>query len=168
MNVAQAGLDHQALSVYISTRWNVDVASARKIVAWTEAASIDHGIDPLLVLAVIARESSFQHIGNHFDYRLDVESTEVDPNTPHGYMQIDGTFHPEKMPVNERGQPRVTTGPENIQIGTQILREYLDREKGSEARALQRYNGSLSDTTRRFSNYVLQVRDALKRVQQAA
>ncbi|MEJ6002728.1 lytic transglycosylase domain-containing protein [Paucibacter soli] len=152
-----------ALSSYISERWNVKEESARRVVDIVNYAALAHELDPLLVLAVVARESAFQFTGNHFDHRLSIPQQEIDPDTAHGLMQVAGRFHPEKMPIDQEGRRRLTTDEENVLIGSQILSEYLALERGNVERALQRYNGNLVDTKRRFASYVLRVKSDFER-----
>lgn len=154
----------QALSSYIADRWKVEQPAAQRVVqlAWDAAKS--NQLDPLLVLAVVARESSFQHNGNAGNLSSNVESDDVDPGWAHGLMQVAGRFHPEKMPVDAQGNMRVTTDEENLHIGSRILKEYLQRDRGNLTRALQRYNGNLADVDTRFASYVLRVRTQLAKV----
>jgi hypothetical protein len=153
-----------ALASYIATRWQVGAGFARRVVRMAYTAADSHSLDPLLVLAVVARESSFQHNGNAGNLEANVDIEAIDPRVAHVLMQVAGRFHPEKMPVDESGGMRVTTDEENLHIGSQILSEYLQRDRGNLTRALQRYNGNLADTDVRFARYVLRVRDQLAKV----
>jgi soluble lytic murein transglycosylase-like protein len=91
-------------------------------------------------MAVAATESSFNHsVGN--------PGGGNDPRKPFGIMQVAGQFHPEKFPQRE---VRRTTVKENIEIGAQVLKEYLASEGGNERRALLRYNGSLNISDKYF------------------
>jgi soluble lytic murein transglycosylase-like protein len=158
-----ANAEAQALSAYIASRWKVSERTAARIVRVASEAAETHELDPLLVLAVVARESSFQHNGNAGNLKAGVAAEDVDPRRPHGLMQVAGRFHPEKMPLDELGNMRVTTDEENIHIGSRILSEYLQRERGNLTRALQRYNGNLVEGDTRFATYVLRVRDQLEK-----
>lgn len=153
-----------ALGDYIAERWNIDPKSATRVVRMADGAAKAHNVDLLLVLAVVARESAFQYRGNAFDMRLNALTRTVNPDVAHGLMQVAGRYHPEKMPVDSNGRRRVTTDQENVQIGTQILSEYIALEDGNVARALQRYNGNTTDAERRFSSYVLRVRKDLEKI----
>lgn len=155
--------EEHALSAYIAERWKVELIAAQRVVQLASGAAKAHELDPLLVLAVVARESSFQHIGNAGNFSSDVEDDDIDPAWAHGLMQVAGRFHPEKMPVDERGNMRVTTDEENLHIGSRILKEYLQRDRGNLTRALQRYNGNLVEGDTRFASYVLRVRTQLAR-----
>lgn len=157
-------LEATALPGYIAKRWGIDVIDARDLVRLARQAAESNALDPLLVLAVIARESSFQHNGNAGTLRADVADAAIDPRFAHGLMQVAGRHHDDKMPKDAAGRMRVTTAEENVHIGSRILREYLERDGGNVSRALQRYNGNLADPDRRFASYVLRVRDHLERV----
>lgn len=161
---ARLNVEEHALSDYIAGRWKVEGATARRVVQLAREAAKAHELDPLLVLAVVARESSFQHNGNAGNLNSDVESADIDPGWAHGLMQVAGRFHPEKMPVDEHGNMRVTTDEENLHIGSRILKEYLQRDRGDLTRALQRYNGNLVEGDTRFASYVLRVRTQLAKV----
>lgn len=153
-----------ALAAYIARRWQVTLDTAHRVVGLAHESAESHGLDPLLVLAVVARESSFQHNGNAGPLVAAVPDSAVNPAVAHGLMQVAGRWHPEKMPVDEAGNMRVTTEAENLRIGSQILSEYLARDKGNVTRALQRYNGNLEDEEQRFATYVLRVRAQLAKV----
>lgn len=161
---ARLNAEEHALSAYIAGRWKVEPQTAQRVVQLAREAAKIHELDPLLVLAVVARESSFQHNGNAGNLNPDVESDDIDPGWAHGLMQVAGRFHPEKMPVDEHGNMRVTTDEENLQIGSRILKEYLQRDRGNLTRALQRYNGNLVEGDTRFASYVLRVRTQLAKV----
>lgn len=118
---------------YLSERWNLSWDYAHVVVRTVVRAAQTHKLDPLLLLAVAATESSFRHwVGN--------PGGGGDPEKPYGIMQVAGRWHAEKFPD---GEVRVTTVEENIFIGAQVLSEYLAWENGDERRALLRYNGSL-------------------------
>lgn len=92
--------------------------------------SHEHRVAPELVFSVIDSESSF---------RVDARS----PVGARGLMQVLPVWHQDKIKV-DGGSNEMLWRPEfNIKIGTQILREYLNRSKGNVKEALARYNGSL-------------------------
>lgn len=165
MTRAQAVLKErdQALIAYVSDRWNLDPGLASEIVVTANKAAAVESVDPLLVLAVIAQESTFVHTGNAGNMSESVEDSEVDPLVAHGLMQVAGRSHPEKMPVDALGRIRVTTTAENIFIGTKVLAEYLRRESGNLTRALQRYNGNMEDSSARFATKVVRYQGQLRR-----
>ena len=163
---APAGELVDVLPTYISDKWHVDERRARRVVELTEAAAEQRSVDPLLVLAVIARESGFRYTGNPGD--MSVQPARIDPLRPHGLMQVAGRSHPEKMPVDAGGNMRPTNTRENIAMGVSVLRECIEREEGDVVRGLQCYNGNPSDAQVRYARKVLRVRDELKRAVEAA
>ena len=160
-----AAADHGALADYSSSRWGLGAREASKFVTSAATAAARESVDLLLVLAVIAKESSFVHLGNAGDLTrraISETTTDVDPLRPHGPMQVSGRWHPEKMPTDHAGRVRATTLTENIAAGTRVLREYLAREGGDLTRALQRYNGNLRDARARYASHVLRMREELR------
>ena len=115
-----------------------------------------NGVDPLLILAVIAVESRFNPIAES-------EQGAV------GLMQIVPRFHMDK--VASAGTPSFLPPRANIAIGTRILKDSI-RRGGSEVAGLQLYNGSFDDETRAYANRVQAERrrlaDALPRVRARA
>lgn len=141
----------------ISEKWKIPISRANDIVTETISASSDYDVDPLLILSITAQESAFQKVGN--PGQLPNEPT--DPFETHGLMQISGKWHKDKFP---NGKVHVTTDSTNIQIGTRILKEFIDLESGNIERALLRYNGSIKDKSKRYSNSVLKRRDYFHKI----
>ena len=154
------------LPPYISDKWHVDEGRARRVVELAEAAAEQRAVDPLLALAVIAKESGFRYTGNPGD--MSVRPARVDPLRPHGLMQVAGRSHPEKMPVDGGGNMRPTTTRENIAMGVGVLRDCIEREEGDVVRGLQCYNGNPSDAQARYARKVLRTREELRRAVEAA
>ena len=152
-----------ALASYIGMRWGVDVVHAAGVVSAAAIAARDQSVDLFLILAIIAKESAFVNPGTGGTAAGGSGLRKVNPLLPHGLMQVAGRWHPDKMPVDSRGRIRVTTPEENILVGTRVLGEALERERGNEARALQRYNGSVRDGNGRYSASVLRMRDEIRR-----
>lgn len=116
---------------FIASHWRVPQAHADEVVKVAYQAAALYNLDPVMLLAMAGKESSFRHLGN--------PGGGNNPNKPFGIMQVDGRWHPEKF---KYGKAYVTTVDENIFIGARIVREYLDREKGDARFALMRYNGT--------------------------
>jgi len=140
---------HRILATYLSRRYSIAPDAAEEWVSAAYVASEQVGVDPLLVLAVIAIESSF------------------DPNAvslagAEGLMQVVPKYHEEKL--DEHGGSDAVRDPAiNILVGARILEQYI-RRSGSLEAALQRYNGALSDASGRYSRKVLAERGRLQRV----
>jgi hypothetical protein len=136
---------HTALVAHLRTQWRVPPDLIEGILVGVEKAHRAHRLSPELLLAVMAVESSFRMAGNP-------GTNKKDPQKPHGLMQIYGKWHAEKFPQKT---PVVLPPVEHILVGSLVLREYMDREKGNTVRALQRYNGALHDGTQKYARKVL-------------
>lgn len=105
-----------------------------------EESAEEHGIDPLLIVAIMAVESSFNHRA-------------VSSMGAQGLMQVIPHYHQDK--IGKRRDKYALFDPElNVRVGTLVLREGLQRY-GSTQRALQYYNGALKDPNARYSRKVL-------------
>ena len=139
---------HRILAIHLSRRYGVVPDMAEEWVSAAHVASERMGVDPLLVLAVIAVESGFN------------------PNAQsrsgaQGLMQVVPRFHEDKL--DEHGGRGAVFDPTvNILVGTRILEQYI-RRMGLEA-GLQRYNGASSDATARYAHKVLAERERLQLV----
>lgn len=128
---------------FIASHWSVPQAHADEVVKVAYQAAALYSLDPVMLLAMAGKESSFRHVGN--------PGGGNNPNKPFGIMQVDGRWHPEKF---KYGKAYVTTVEENIFIGARIVREYLDREKGDTRFALMRYNGTRWEDDRYYRGVV--------------
>ncbi len=118
----------QKLTDYIEENFAVEEARAFSIVSTAVEHGTRNGINPELLLAVIAVESTFRHDA-------------VSPKGARGLMQILPRAHPEA--IRAIGGVHALFEPEhNIKTGTQILVDYLEASDGDLNRALARYNGS--------------------------
>lgn len=138
-----------ALAKFIAKRYRVADAAATRFVAAAYQAGQRFGVDPLLVISVIAVESRFNPVAE----------SNVGAK---GLMQVIPKYHPEK--VSQHGGPDALLVPKvNIQIGTQILHEYLRRFGQTDA-ALQQYAGASDQPSAWYANRVLSERSRLQRV----
>jgi len=134
------GISQPVLASYLAREWSLGRGYATQVASAMLSSSKRHGVDPFLLMAVAAAESSFQHsVGN--------PDGGFDPMKPFGIMQVAGQFHPDKFPG---GQVKPTSVVENVDIGARVLKEYLVSERGNERRALLRYNGSLHVSDKYF------------------
>lgn len=134
-----------ALITSLARKYRISEAATREMVhaAYVEAAR--NGLDPLLVIAVIAIESRFNPIAQSDGGAV-------------GLMQI-MPFHGDKFgAVDSILDPRV-----NIQIGAAVLRDSI-RRGGTEVAGLQLYNGALDDETSAYAHKVLAEKQRLKSV----
>src|SRR5207253_2876768 len=106
----------------------------------------DNGLDPLLIVAVMAIESRFNPIAQSERGAM-------------GLMQIIPRFHSDKLAADSGESifdPRV-----NIRLGARVLKEYIHRG-GNEHAGLQLYNGSASDPSNAYAGKVLAERQRLQ------
>ncbi len=141
---------NEKLSHYIQRTYQVKPAKADLVVAEAiHLASQHKDIDPELILAVIAVESTFR-------------AKAVSRAGARGLMQIMPRYHREK--INAIGGTPVLFNPtKNMHVGTQILNEYLALSRGNLNNALLRYNGSLGKRSS-YANKVLRKYRNFKRV----
>src|SRR4051812_13298232 len=126
--------------------------AAALVVSAAHRAAQEVGLDPLLVLAVISIESSFNPIA---------EST----MGAKGLMQIIPRYHRAKL--SEAGGEEAVLDPEaNIYVGVRILQEYVYR-RGSLEAGLQYYNGASADGSAQYAQKVMSERVRLEQVLRA-
>lgn len=134
---------------YLRKEWKLASGYANQVSEAIYQAADRYNVDPMLLMAIAAAESSFNHIGN--------PNGKSDPREPFGIMQVAGKYHADKFPG---GKVKATSVSENILLGARILREYLDLEDGNEKRALLRYNGTLNISDR-YYHRIRRLRDFL-------
>jgi soluble lytic murein transglycosylase-like protein len=132
--------EQQAVAEYIARRYRVAGDAVAEFVAIAYRAGEQHRVDPLLILAVMAVESSYNPVA---------ESV----MGARGLMQVIAKYHPEK--IEPHGGEQALLEPEvNILVGAQILREY-HRRFGDLETALQMYAGAFDQPTSQYANKVL-------------
>ena len=137
------------LSGHIQSKYRVSEAKARRIVEEAIRNAERHRLEPELILAIIATESTFRERA-------------VSRVGARGLMQVMPRPHADK--VQEIGGAHQLFDPaKNIHIGSRILVKYLDAHSGNLRQALLKYNGSLGAKSR-FPDRVLRVYRDLKRV----
>jgi soluble lytic murein transglycosylase-like protein len=132
---------------YLARRYRVAIDATERLVGEAFAAAGSAGIDPLLVLAVMAIESSMNPIAES-DFGAK------------GLMQVVPRFHPEKL-ASHGGEEAALDPRVNIQVGAQILSEYIRRMGGVEA-GLQFYAGAADDGERVYARKVMAEMQRLK------
>jgi len=145
--------EQRALTEFIARRYRVSDAAVASYVATAYRAGEQYSVDPLLILAVMAVESRYNPVA---------ESTVG----AKGLMQVMPKYHLEK--VMDRGGAEALLEPEvNIEVGTQILREYQRRFRDTEA-ALQMYAGAFDEPTAQYAAKVFAERARLEFLRQKA
>jgi soluble lytic murein transglycosylase-like protein len=139
--------EQRAVAEFIARRWRVAETASTAFVSTAYRAGQEHSVDPLLILAVMAIESRYNPVA---------ESS----MGAKGLMQIIPKYHQEKL--LEHGGEFALLDPEvNIQVGAQILREYM-RRFGATETALQMYGGAMDEPTAQYSGKVLAEKARLK------
>ena len=151
---AQAREDEQrAVAEFIARRYRVAAAASSTYVSSAYRSGQAYAVDPLLILAVMAIESSYNpEAESHMGAR--------------GLMQIIPRWHPEKL-AEHGGESALLDHEVNIQVGARILREYLARAGEMQA-ALQMYNGARDEPTARYAGKVLAEKARLRQFLVAA
>ena len=134
---------------WIAGQYRVSATKLEPALAAAEEAGAKVGIDPLLIVAIMGVESSFN-------------PRAVSNMGAQGLMQVIPKYHQDKIGARRGGN--ALFDPEfNVHVGTQVLHEGL-RRYGSLQRALQYYNGSLTDPNARYTRKVLSFKKRLLNV----
>jgi soluble lytic murein transglycosylase-like protein len=138
---ASAARDPQqrALADHLARRFRVSADALDDLVREAYAVGEATLLDPLLLLAVIAVESSFNPIAES-DFGAK------------GLMQVVPRFHLDKLAAHG-GEDAVLDPRTNIRVGAQILREYV-RQAGGLEEGLQLYAGAADDPSQSYAQKV--------------
>ena len=140
---------YRALSAFLAKRYKVSQSVTHDLVTIAYAAGHQIGVDPLLIIAVMAVESRFNPIAES------VAGAK-------GLMQIIPRYHTDKF--LERGGVKAVFDPEtNIHVGSQIIKEYISRT-GDLTSALQLYAGAASDDQVGYFGKVMTEKERLLQV----
>src|SRR5262245_26696290 len=139
----------RTLAAHLARHFRVAGEAAGTAVFAAYRAAGEVGLDPLLVLAMISVESSFNPLA---------ESS----MGAKGLIQSIPRFHLAKLELH--GGAQAVLAPEsNIAVGARILQEYVYRTGSLEA-GLQQYNGASRDESAAYALKVLAERSRLERV----
>ena len=137
------------LSGHIQQKYQISEPKARYIVHEAVRNAERHGLEPELILALIAIESTFKERA-------------VSRVGARGLMQVMPRYHPDS--VREIGGSQQLFDPaKNIHVGSRVLVQYLNAHSGNLRRALLKYNGSLG-TRSSYADRVMRVYRDLQRV----
>jgi soluble lytic murein transglycosylase-like protein len=145
--------DHESFKVktltnFIHHHFKVSENKASMIVEEAFRNGVKQGVQPELILAIIAVESHFKEKA-------------ISPVGARGLMQVLASAHPKK--VKRIGGKRNLYDPKkNISVGSHIFAQYKDLSKGNIRRALLRYNGSLGNRRSRYPDKVFRVYKQMK------
>ena len=141
------GHEQRAVVEFIAGRYRIAHDAVAPVVLIAYGVGNESAVDPLLILAVIGIESSFNPAAESV---LGAK----------GLMQVMAKFHMDKVALH--GDPDMLLDPDaNIRVGTQILREYLHRF-GELETALQSYAGAANDPDSGYAHKVLAERSLIE------
>jgi soluble lytic murein transglycosylase-like protein len=148
--------DIEAVAAVVAKRYRVSLEATRPLVGAAFHEGVRIGVDPILIIAVIAVESRFNPIA-----QSDLGAM--------GLMQVIPRYHADKLDTADGHS--VLDPPTNIELGARVLKEYI-RRGGTEVAGLQLYNGASDDPSNAYANRVLgekqRLRDAVRRAREAA
>jgi soluble lytic murein transglycosylase-like protein len=146
--------EHKRMAVSLAKRYRVSSDATQLIVSAAYLTGRETGVDPLLILAVMAVESRF----NPF-----AESV----MGAQGLMQVIPKYHMDKFD-DMGGKEAVLNPVANIRVGALILKDYIQRFGGVEA-GLKAYSGAANWVgDNGYATKVLAERDRLKAAAGAA
>jgi soluble lytic murein transglycosylase-like protein len=136
----------EAVARSVARKYRISYEATHEFIgtAYREGKGI--GVDPLLIVAVIAVESRFNPVAQSDGGAM-------------GLMQVIPRYHTDKFNA-ARGES-VLDPHTNIQLGARVLKEYL-RRGGTDVAGLQLYNGASADASNVYANKVLGERQRLR------
>ena len=147
--LSAAAREQRAVTEFIAKRYRVAQDATAGFVASAYRAGNEWQVDPLLILAVMAVESRYNPVA---ESNMGAK----------GLMQVIPKYHPEKL-AGHGGESALLDPHVNIQVGAQILREYL-RRFGETETALQMYAGAIDEPTSGYALKVLAERSRLEQI----
>lgn len=132
--------EHRSLAVYLSRRYRVAQDATEQLVGAAHLAGSRTGLDPLLILSVMAVESRFNPIA---------ESV----MGAKGLMQVIPRFHQDKLDALG-GEDSVFDPMTNILVGARILKDAV-RRGGGLMPGLQLYAGAFGDDSQQYAQKVM-------------
>ena len=138
----------RAAADYVARKYRVSGPAILRLLAAAEDAASREGVDPMLVVAVIAVESGFNPIAeSHAGAQ--------------GLMQVIPRYHQDKL----EDMPASLLDPAtNIRVGARVLKEYIEQTDSVTA-ALQIYCGAAGDPA---ASYAARVLEEKQRLEEAA
>ena len=142
---ALAEPDIEAVSGALARRYRISEDATRELVGAAYGEGRRIGLDPLLIIAVMAVESHFNPIAQSDGGAV-------------GLMQVIPRYHADQF---DRGAESMLDPRTNIGLGARVLKEYI-RRAGTEVAGLQLYNGAAGDASNGYANKVLGERQRLQ------
>ncbi|MFH1870872.1 MAG: transglycosylase SLT domain-containing protein [Pseudomonadota bacterium] len=125
---------------FVAQRYRVAPEPLLPVFEAAQAAASERGIDPLLIVAVIAIESGFNPFAQS---NMGAQ----------GLMQIIPRYHQDKAPKTSAGSAFLDP-VSNVRMGAHILQESIRRQGGLMA-GLQYYAGASDDIEQSYANKVI-------------
>ena len=151
--VSQSDLEKEfektRVAKWISRKYKVSNEAVREIVEISFSAGSDFEVDPYVVIAVIAIESSFNPLAESSAGAL-------------GLMQVMPLIHRKKF-EKYGGFDKSLDVKVNVYVGTEILKNFYLRY-GNYQRALLAYVGVSQNSNSSYPKKVLRLRDRLKKL----
>jgi soluble lytic murein transglycosylase-like protein len=138
--------DVEAVAGAVARRYRISQDATRVVVGTAYGEGRRVGLDPLLIVAVIAVESRFNPIAQSDGGAV-------------GLMQVIPRYHVAQFAAGD-GES-VLDPRTNIELGARVLKAYI-RQGGTEVAGLQLYNGASADTSNGYANKVLGERARLQ------
>jgi len=145
-SLATQAAEHKRVATYLARKYRVAVDATAEIVGATYRIGKDLGVDPFLILAVMAIESRMNPYAESGMGAV-------------GLMQVIPKYHLDKF--EEHGGPEAVLNPlANIRVGAMILKDTMQRFGGLES-GLKAYSGATGDDFG-YASKVLAERDRLR------
>ncbi len=141
--------EYRTLAVYLSRRYKVAQEATEQLIGAAHQAGSRTGLDPLLILAVMAVESRFNPIA---------ESV----MGAKGLMQVIPKFHQDKLDALG-GEDSVFDPMTNIMVGARILKDAV-RRGGGLMPGLQLYAGAFGDDSQQYAQKVIAEKERMQQM----
>ena len=141
----------EAVAEYQEPRPLYDVPLSAEVQRYIFNVSDYYGIEPVLVLAIIERESGYnaEAVG--------------DGGESYGLMQVQARWHIARM--DRLGVEDLLNPYQNITVGVDILAECIDRYDGDIEKALTAYNrGSYQGKVSEYAKDVLERKERIEKI----
>jgi soluble lytic murein transglycosylase-like protein len=142
--------EQSVLAEHLASKYERPLGMVTRIVraAYQEAATI--GLPPLLVLAIIEKESALL-------------PTAVNPSGAVGLMQVVPKYHSDQL--RQVMHPDGLRNPEtNIRIGSRILAKFIELRNGNVDQALRAYSGNARSYPRSVNHFKRELEDVRSKV----
>lgn len=140
---------HQALADYLAKRYRVSSEVLERFIRHAYAAGQMTKLDPLLILAVMAVESSFNPIAES-------------GMGAKGLMQVIPEYHQDKLKSPHGGMLNILDPETNILLGAKVLREYASKTGEDYVAALGLYGGIGPAPSSPYASKVLTERERIE------